>query len=66
MLTDGVDGPAQHLSVAVADLAMKDENGLRETLNQIHHWENDIDPEAKHLPRFKQHDDKTIAVIRFP
>lgn len=65
MLTDGVDGPASHLGITMKDLAAKDEEGLRETLDQIHHWEHDTDPEAQHLPRFKRHDDKTIAVIQF-
>jgi len=65
MLTDGVDGPASHLGITMEDLAEKDEDGLRETLDHIQHWEHDTDPEASHLPRFKRHDDKTIAVIQF-
>lgn len=65
-LTDGVDGPASHLRIAVEDLAVKDEEGLRETLCRIRDWENDTDPNGAHLPRFKRHDDKTIAVIQFP
>lgn len=56
--------PAAHLRIAVPDLAKMDANGLHETLHQIHYWESDTDPNAKHLPRFKQHDDKTIVVIR--
>lgn len=66
MLTDGADGPASHLGITVQDLAMNDEAGLREALSRIHRWETDTDPDGKHLPRFKQHDDKTIAVVRFP
>ncbi len=65
MLTDGADEPASHLGIAVEHLAVADEADLREVLAQIHRWETDIDPDAKHLPRFKRHDDKTIAVIRF-
>lgn len=65
MLTDGVDEPASHLGIGAEDLAMKDEDGLRETLDQIHHWEHDTDPDAQRLPRFKQHDDKTVVVVRF-
>lgn len=65
MLTDGADEPARHLGIAVEDLAVTDEAGLREALSQIHRWEAETDPDGKHLPRFKQHDDKTIAVVRF-
>lgn len=65
MLTDGADEPTSHLGIAVERLAMTDEAGLREALAQIHRWETDIDPDGRHLPRFKRHDDKTIAVVRF-
>lgn len=65
MLTDGADEAAWHLGIAVEDLAVTDEAGLREALSQIHRWETDTDPDGKHLPRFKQHDDKTITVVRF-
>jgi len=65
MLTDGADEPASHLGVRVEHLAMTDETGLREVLAQIHCWEADTDPDGRHLPRFKRHDDKTIAVVRF-
>lgn len=65
LLTDGADEPASHLGIAVEDLAMKNEQELREMLDRMHHWENETDPEAQHLPRFKRHDDKTIAVVRF-
>ena len=66
MLTDGVDDPASHLGITVEGLAMMDEIKLRETLYQIHRWENETDPNAQRLPRSKQHDDKTIVVVRFP
>jgi hypothetical protein len=65
MFTDGMDEPATHLGIAVENLATMEENELRETLYQIHHWESETDPNAKSLPRFKRHDDKTIAVVRF-
>lgn len=65
MLTDGVNDPVSHLDIAMEDLAIMDENQLRETLHRIHHWETEVDPSAKILPRFKQHDDKAIAVVRF-
>jgi hypothetical protein len=65
ILTDGVDEPASHLGIAVEDLAVMEGNELCETLYQIHHWEKYTDPNAKLLPRFKCHDDKTIVVVRF-
>ena len=65
LLTDGVEEPASHLDITVEHIAVKDEAGLREVLAQIHRWEADTDPNGKHLPRFKRHDDKTIAVVRF-
>jgi serine/threonine protein phosphatase PrpC len=65
MLTDGIDEPASHLGIAVKNLVIMEENELRETLYQIHRWETETDPHAKRLPRFKRHDDKTIAVVRF-
>lgn len=65
MLTDGADEPASHLGIAVEHLAMTDRAGLREVLTQVHRWEADTDPDGKHLPRFKRHDDKTIVVVRF-
>jgi hypothetical protein len=66
LLTDGTDEPASSLGIAVEDFAAADEAQLRAVLTQIHRWEADTDPEAKHLPRFKRHDDKTIAVLQFP
>jgi hypothetical protein len=60
MLTDGADDPASHLGITVEELAMMNEGRLRDTLYELHRWKG-----AKHLPCFKQHDDKTIAVVRF-
>lgn len=65
MFTDGASGPVSHLGIATEHLATRDEAGLAAALREIHRWESDTDPDGKHLPRFKQHDDKTIAVIRF-
>lgn len=65
MLTDGAAEPALHFGVTTERLAKKDEAGLRESLLHMHRWETETDPYGKHLPRFKQHDDKTIAVVRF-
>lgn len=65
ILTDGVDGPASHLGITIEELATKNEASLRETLHQIHNWEDQADRNGELLPRFKRHDDKTIAVVRF-
>ncbi len=51
--------------IAVEDLAMMNEYKLRDTFHRIHHWKTNTDPNAKHLPRFKQRDDKTIVAVRF-
>jgi hypothetical protein len=64
-VTDGVDGPASHLGITVGELAARSEDELRDTLRLIHNWEREIDPDGEHLPRFKRHDDKTIAVVHF-
>lgn len=65
MLTDGADLPATHLGIVIEDLVAQDEDELRETLDRLHRWEEETDPIAMHLPRFKQHDDKTIVVVKF-
>ncbi len=65
ILTDGADDPARHLGISVEHLADLDEAGLRNMLHRLHNWESTRDPHGQQLPRFKQHDDKTIAVVRF-
>jgi len=65
ILTDGADDPITHLGLSVAQLAELDEHDLRDTLHRLHDWEAVSDPNGYKLPRFKRHDDKTIAIVRF-
>jgi len=65
ILTDGADDPLTHLGLSVAQLAELDEDVLRDTLHRLHDWEAVSDPDGCELPRFKRHDDKTIAIVRF-
>ena len=65
ILTDGADGPLTHLGLSVAQLGELDEDDLRDTLHRLHDWETVSDPDGHELPRFKRHDDKTIAIVRF-
>ncbi|MFC5142402.1 PP2C family serine/threonine-protein phosphatase [Actinomycetospora rhizophila] len=62
MLTDGVDRPLGHLGVPLADVVRRTRDELEDLLQELHEWEEDKDPAAHELPRFKQHDDKTIAL----
>ena len=63
MLTDGVDKPIRHLSIPLSDLAHRTRDELDDLLRELHEWEQNKDPTALELPRFKQHDDKTAAVV---
>ena len=65
ILTDGADDPITHLGLSVAQLAEVDEDDLCDTLHRLHDWEAVRDPDGRELPRFKRHDDKTIAIVRF-
>jgi len=65
ILTDGADDPVTHLGLSVAQLAELDEDDLHDTLRRLHDWEAVRDPDGHELPRFKRHDDKTIAIVRF-
>lgn len=63
MLTDGVDKPLRHLGVPVAALVQRTRDELGDQLRELHEWEEDKDPAALDLPRFKRHDDKTAVVV---
>jgi hypothetical protein len=45
------------------DLAELDDAGLTGVLARLHAWEGHHDPDGQQLPRFKRHDDKTIAIM---
>ena len=63
MLTDGVDKPLRHLGISIDDVVRRDHDELQDLLQELHEWEENKDPAAFEMPRFKQHDDKTIAVV---
>ncbi|MHC1563434.1 PP2C family serine/threonine-protein phosphatase [Actinomycetospora sp. C-140] len=63
MLTDGVDKPLRHLGIPIDDVAQRTRVQLEDLLRELHEWEEDKDPAALELPRFKQHDDKTAVVV---
>lgn len=65
MLTDGVDKPLRHLNIPLDDVVRRTRDELEDLLRELHEWEEDKDPTALDLPRFKRHDDKTIAVVTF-
>jgi hypothetical protein len=66
MRSDGVDKPLRHLGISPAIGLRCTFASLTDFLGQLHGWETERDPEAHALPRFKRHDDKTIAVVTFP
>jgi hypothetical protein len=65
LLTDGADEPMRHLGIGVDAVVHHDEQALVVLLARLHSWEAHDDPDARRLPRFKRHDDKTIAVVDF-
>lgn len=65
LLTDGADEPMRHLGIDIGAVVDHDERALAELLARLHSWEAHDDPDARRLPRFKCHDDKTIAVMDF-
>ena len=65
ILTDGADDPLTQLGLSVVQVADLDEHDLRDMLHRLHDWEAVSDPDGHKLPRFKRHDDKTIAIVRF-
>jgi hypothetical protein len=65
LLTDGADEPMRHLNIDIDAVANHDERALAELLARLYSWEAHDDPDARRLPRFKRHDDKTIAVVDF-
>jgi len=56
----------RHLGISVEQIVHPDAPELAKLLGELHHWEEHEDPHGVRLPRFKRHDDKTIAVVTFP
>lgn len=63
MLTDGVDKPLRYLDIPLADVVRRTQDELEDLLRELDEWEQDKDPTALELPRFKRQDDKTVAVV---
>ncbi|WP_165485716.1 hypothetical protein [Frankia sp. Cppng1_Ct_nod] len=65
ILTDGAEDPMRHLGISIDHVAELSEGDLGTLLSQFHNWEEREDPQGQLLPRFKCHDDKSIAVVTF-
>lgn len=67
LATDGAYNTLEHLGLMAArtDSTRADAGQLDALLQQAQQWESEHDPDARHLPRAKCHDDKALAVIRF-
>ncbi len=65
ILTDGAEDPMRHLGISIDHVAALGEGDLGALLAQFHNWEEREDPQGQLLPRFKRHDDKSIAVVTF-
>lgn len=63
LATDGAAGFIRHAGHGWHGIAQYDTAQLAALLARIHEWEDTSDPDGRHLPRAKQHDDKTIAAI---
>jgi hypothetical protein len=65
LATDGAADTARHLGLDNWEvIAGCDGAWLSEVLQHCHEWEEDTDPDGRHFPRAKRHDDKAIATIR--
>ncbi len=65
ILTDGAEDPIRHLGISIDHVAKLAEEDLGALLAEVHSWEEHEDPQGQLLPRFKRHDDKSIAVVTF-
>lgn len=66
LVTDGADDTMRHLGLPIEQLVDLDEPELAKLLAELHNWEEHEDPHGTRCPRFKRHDDKTIAAVTFP
>ncbi|TQM80449.1 protein phosphatase 2C-like protein [Saccharothrix saharensis] len=62
LATDGVQRPIDHLGMHWPDIAGMTAPELSHLLADLHHWEENQDPDGAALPRSKRHDDKAIVV----
>jgi hypothetical protein len=63
LATDGAADLIEHAGHRWHRIAQYERTQLDALLARIHEWENTSDPDGRHLPRAKQHDDKTIAAL---
>ncbi len=64
LATDGAaDLIDHHGKPAWDEIAQHDADDLSALLAFLHDWESTTDPDGRHLPRAKRHDDKTIAAL---
>lgn len=64
LATDGAVDTARYLGLDDWEaIARSDQPGLAALLQQCHAWEESTDPDGRHLPRAKRHDDKAIATV---
>ncbi|GAA1189862.1 hypothetical protein [Pseudonocardia alaniniphila] len=61
--TDGAADFIDYCCCGWRDIAQFDKTQLVALLKRIHDWEDQSDPDGRHLPRAKRHDDKTIGVV---
>lgn len=62
LATDGAQRLIDHLGLSWEDIAEMPSSALSVLLQRLHDWEQFEDPNAKSLPRAKQHDDKVLVV----
>jgi hypothetical protein len=63
LATDGAADLIEHAGHRWHRIAQYDSPQLDALLARIHEWEDTSDPDGRHLPRAKRHDDKTIAAL---
>ncbi len=63
LATDGAADLIEHAGHRWHRIAQYDRPQLDALHARIHEWEDTSDPDGRHLPRAKRHDDKTIAAL---
>jgi hypothetical protein len=63
LATDGAADLIEHAGHRWHRIAQYDDAQLNALLARIHEWEDTSDPDGRHLPRAKRHDDKAIAAL---
>jgi hypothetical protein len=63
LATDGAADFIEHAGHGWHGIAQYGTEQLAALLARIHEWEDTSDPDGRHMPRARRHDDKTIAAI---